>query len=218
MIEIEPKIALEVFGGALGKIRLFARNLEQDGERLGLIGPLELPRLWTRHLVNCALLAPFLGSSSSEQLGSNGLVEGKICDVGSGAGLPGLVLAAIRTDLQVVLIEPMERRAEWLKVQVQELELTNVEINRNRAEEVSRGSFSKVTARAVGSLTKLIPLCAPLLVPAGELLFMKGSRVHEEIAAAEKVLRKWHIHEFEVLDLGAEYGTETTKLFRARVD
>src|SRR5688500_18529529 len=150
-LEPEPAAAAQLFGEHLDAGRAFTTALARHGEELGLIGPLELPRLWTRHVLNSALVAPLLR-------------PGRVGDVGSGAGLPGLVLAIIRPDVSFTLIEPMERRVAWLERQVDELELANVSVVRARAEDSKLyDSLDQVTARAVSALRTLIPLTAPLL-------------------------------------------------------
>lgn len=204
-LEPEPAAAAEIFGTHLEQGRRFTEALARNGEELGLIGPLELPRLWTRHILNSALVAPLLR-------------PGRVGDVGSGAGLPGLVLAIMRPDVSFTLIEPMERRVAWLERQAAELELTNVEVVRARAEESKlKGALDQVTARAVSALRTLIPVTAPLLRPGGELVLMKGAGVDGEIAAAEKAIRKYRVHDAEVLVLGEGAVSEITRVFRATV-
>lgn len=204
-LEPEPAAAATLFGDHLGQGRAFAEALADRGEELGLIGPLELPRLWTRHILNSALVAPLLR-------------PGLVGDVGSGAGLPGLVLAIIRPDVTFTLIEPMERRVAWLSDQADALGLENVEVVRARAEEAKLiGRLDQVTARAVSALRTLIPITAPLLRPGGELVLLKGTGVDGEIGAAEKAMRKHKVHDAEVLVLGDGVLTETTRVFRATV-
>jgi 16S rRNA (guanine527-N7)-methyltransferase len=205
-LEPEPDAAVAVFGDHLAVARDFAAQLAERGEELGLIGPLESSRLWSRHLVNCALVAPLLTPGA------------RVADVGSGAGLPGLVLAIVRPDVDMVLIEPMERRTQWLIAESTRLGLTNVTVLRARAEEaIDAGPFDQVTARAVSALKKLVPITVPLLGRGGELLFLKGARVHEEITAARFVLRKNGVVHHEVLVLGEDVAPEATRLFRATV-
>lgn len=205
-LEPEPESARQILGDRLEHAREFAAHLAEEGEELGLIGPLEAARLWSRHLLNCALVAPLLTAGA------------RVADVGSGAGLPGLVLAIARPDVELVLIEPMERRTTWLLAETERLGLRNVTVLRARAEDaVEAGPFDQVTARAVSALTKLVPLTVPLLSPGGELLFLKGARIHEEITAARSVLRRHGIHEHEVLELGGDLLPEATRLFRATV-
>jgi 16S rRNA (guanine527-N7)-methyltransferase len=205
-VEDEPPYAAALFGDRIDVARAFAADLAEHGEPLGLIGPLEVERLWSRHVVNCALVAPLLR-------------PGRVGDVGSGAGLPGLVLAIARPDVELVLIEPMERRTDWLSAEAERLGLDNVTVVRGRAEDVHPDPLlDQVTARAVSALSKLVPLCAPLVKPGGELLFMKGARVDDEIAAAEKAFRKARVRDPEVLVLGEGIVPEVTRVFRARVD
>lgn len=204
--EPEPAAAAAILGDALELGRRFTTDLAENGERLGLIGPLEAARLWSRHVLNCALVAPFLQAG------------GRVADVGSGAGLPGLVLALARPDVHVTLIEPMERRTDWLREETARLGLVNVSVLRARAEEAfGAGPFDQVTARAVSALRTLIPITAPLVREGGELLFLKGARVGEEITAAARVLQKHRIRDVEVLELGADLLPEATRLFRATV-
>ena len=204
-LEVEPAAALTLFGDRLELARQYTADLAERGEELGLIGPLELPRLWSRHVLNCALLAP--------------LVSGRVGDVGSGAGLPGLVLAIARPDVELVLIEPMERRVEWLVHEAAALGLENVEVVRARAEEAKFSPWlDQVTARAVSALGKLIPMTAPLVRSGGQLLFLKGASVQNEVDAAAKAIKKARLSEVEVLLLGEGILPEATRVFRATVD
>jgi 16S rRNA (guanine527-N7)-methyltransferase len=205
-LEAEPPAAAAVFGAQAELARAFTRNLAEQGEKLGLIGPLELPRLWSRHILNCAIVASLLR-------------PGVVGDVGSGAGLPGLVLAIARPDVSFVLIEPMERRVAWLNDQVSALALTNVSVVRARAEEAKlRERLDQVTARAVSAFKTLVPLTAPLLRPGGELVLMKGAGAPAEIEAASKVIRRYHLTNVEVIELGAGVLQEVTRVIRATVD
>ncbi|WP_280798164.1 16S rRNA (guanine(527)-N(7))-methyltransferase RsmG [Aurantimicrobium minutum] len=203
--EAEPAQAALVFGDQLALARQFTANLAQYGEELGLIGPLELPRLWSRHILNCGIVAP--------------LLHGRVGDVGSGAGLPGLVLAIARPDVEFVLIEPMERRTAWLNDQVAALGLTNVTVVRDRAEDVRRDVLlDQVTARAVSALKKLIPMTAPLVRPGGELVLMKGAGAAAEIDAATKQIRAFKLSNVEVLTLGEGLLDDVTRVVRATVE
>lgn len=205
-VEVEPAAAATLFGDRIEVARAYTNDLARRGEELGLIGPLELPRLWTRHIVNCALVAPLLK-------------PGLVGDIGSGAGLPGLVLAIARPDVSLVLIEPMERRVDWLISEAAELGLDNVTVLRARAEDARlEKPLDQVTARAVTALVKLIPATAPLLRYGGEMVFMKGERVAAEVEAASKAIRKAHLVDVEVLVLGEGITPEVTRVFRATVD
>ncbi|MET0991219.1 MAG: 16S rRNA (guanine(527)-N(7))-methyltransferase RsmG [Lacisediminihabitans sp.] len=205
-LEIEPEAAQALFGDRIDLARAYTNDLARRGEELGLIGPLEIPRLWTRHILNCALLAPLV-------------LPGRVGDIGSGAGLPGLVLAIARPDVQFILIEPMERRVEWLLHETAELGLDNVEVVRVRAEDAKFSPWlDQVTARAVSALSKLIPLTAPLVRSGGQLLFLKGASVGAEVDAAAKAIRKARLTDVEILTLGEGVVSEATRVFRATVD
>jgi len=207
VLEQEPAAAVALFGDRIELARSFTEDLARRGEELGLIGPLELPRLWTRHILNSALLAPLLEA------------DGRVADVGSGAGLPGLVLAVARPDVSFTLIEPMERRCDWLNSESERLGLENVTVLRGRAEDVAdEVVVDQVTARAVSALSKLIPLTVPLVRSGGQLILMKGARVDEEIEKARKVILRKRLSEVEVLELGDGVVDETTRVFRATVD
>ena len=203
-IEPEPDVAQRVFGPGLPLVRRFAADLAQYGVELGLIGPLEPARLWTRHLLNCGLVARLIPQGAN------------VADVGSGAGLPGLVLAAARPDLRITLIEPMERRVVWLQDEIGRLGLEQVTVRRARAEEVGE-RFQVVTARAVGALTKLLPLVTPLVAPGGSLALMKGAGVAEEIHAAERVIRRLRLTDLHVEILGAGMASLETRVLTATV-
>lgn len=206
-LEVEPAAAVTLFGDRIDLARSFTNELARRGEELGLIGPLELPRLWTRHILNSVLLAPLLEA------------RGRVADVGSGAGLPGLVLAIARPDVEFSLIEPMERRTDWLRSEADRLGLENVTVVRGRAEDVADDIVAdQVTARAVSALSKLIPLTVPLARSGGQLILMKGARVDEEIDKARKVILRKRLADVEVLELGDGVVTETTRVFRATVD
>lgn len=204
VVESEPAIAGEMFGDRIEIARQFTAALAEHGEERGLIGPLELPRLWTRHILNSAIAAP--------------LFTGSVADIGSGAGLPGIVLAIARPEAHFTLIEPMERRVTWLNEQVSGLGLSNVEVVRARAEDVRRpDGFDVVTARAVSALRTLIPLTAPLVRDGGELVLLKGMNVANEIDAAQKQFKKFRLSEVRVEVLGEGVLPETTRVLRARV-
>jgi 16S rRNA (guanine527-N7)-methyltransferase len=156
----------------------FAELLASDGVVRGLIGPRETPRLWSRHLLNCAVVGELVPDEAS------------VADIGSGAGLPGLVLAIARPDLAVTLVEPLLRRTTFLEEAVVALGLDNVAVVRARAEELHGDrSFDVVTSRAVAPLPKLLRWSLPLTRPGGAVLAMKGSSAQEEIDATRTQLR-----------------------------
>ncbi len=203
-LETEPDAAATLFGDRIDLARRFAENLAVHGEERGLIGPLEVPRLWTRHILNSAIAAPFF--------------SGRAVDVGSGAGLPGLVLAIARPDVEWTLIEPMERRTAWLTEQVSELGLSNVSVARMRGEEWAEGRvFDAATARAVSALRTLLPFTAPLVRPGGRLVFLKGANVGAEVEAAAKQVRKFGLQDVTVEIVGEGLLDEPTRVFLATV-
>lgn len=176
----DPRLA-DLFGPAWPVIKGFHGMLVDQGVLRGLVGPREVSRLWERHLVNSAAVVPFLPN------------EGRIIDVGSGAGLPGVVIAAMRPHAEVVLLEPMERRTDWLSEVVSTLGLTNTTVVRGRAEDqVGELCADVVTARAVAALDKLYGWTLPLLSVGGRLVALKGGRAQDEAAAA--------------IDIGERYG------------
>jgi len=203
-IEPEPRVAATVFGDRIDIARAFTDALARHGEERGLIGPLEPARIWSRHVLNSAIVAP--------------LFSGRVGDVGSGAGLPGLVLAIARPDVSWVLIEPMERRTAWLTEQVETLGLDNVEVVRSRGEDwAGAGSLDAVTARAVSALRTLIPFTAPLVRDGGELILLKGASAQKEIDAAAKQIRAYRLTDVRVETVGADLLDEPTRVVRARV-
>ena len=177
----------------------FAALLATVGVERGLIGPREAPRLWERHLINSAVLSSVVPRDAT------------VCDVGSGAGLPGLVLAIARPDLAVTLVEPLLRRATFLTETVDALGLGSVHVERARAEDV-RGRFDVVTARAVAPLARLLEWSMPLVAPAGVLLAMKGVSAEDEVAAAAGTLRRLRCETPEIVELGA--GPSTARVVR----
>jgi 16S rRNA (guanine527-N7)-methyltransferase len=203
-LEQEPDAAPAVFGERLALARRFTRSLAEEGEARGLIGPLELPRLWTRHVLNSAVVAP--------------LFSGRCGDVGSGAGLPGIPLAIARPDVEWVLIEPMERRTTWLREQVAALGLDNVEVVRARAEDWTEGPvLDAVTARAVSALRGLLPSVTPLVRDGGELVLLKGASAATEIEAARKQIRALGLTDVRVETAGEGVLAQPTTVVRATV-
>lgn len=174
-----PPGAAAVFGDRIELAERFAAILADTGVSHGLIGPREVPRLWDRHILNCAVIEDAFPA------------DARVIDVGSGAGLPGVALAIARPDLEVHLVEPMERRTTWLTGVVAELGLEAVTVHRGRAEDLA-GSLAApwVTARAVARLDKLARWCTPLLEPGGKLVAMKGRSAHEELEADRPALVK----------------------------
>ncbi len=194
-----------LFGDRYDTVAAFAGKLRREGELRGLIGPREVPRLWERHLLNSAAVLPYLSNATS------------VADVGSGAGLPGIVIAIMRPDAEIHLIEPMERRTTWLTELSDELGLENVRVKRGRAEEY-HGAFEVdvVTSRAVAALSKLARMSLPLVRRGGEMVVLKGRNVAQEIEPARKVLRSFRCSEPELLDGTTVDGVEPTTILRVR--
>ncbi|WP_422116059.1 16S rRNA (guanine(527)-N(7))-methyltransferase RsmG [Brachybacterium sp. UNK5269] len=171
--------AERLFGDRLELAERFAALLAEQGPERGLIGPREVDRLWERHLINCALMVDAIDASATT-----------LVDVGSGAGLPGVVIAIARPELEITLVETMQRRTTWLEEVDAELGL-GLEVVRARAEDLhGRRTFDVVTARAVAALDKLARWTLPLAADGGSLLAMKGSSAAEELEKAEKVLTR----------------------------
>ncbi|GGW20764.1 ribosomal RNA small subunit methyltransferase G [Streptomyces capoamus] len=187
-----PEQAREVFGDRFADAVRYAELLAEAGVQRGLIGPREVPRLWERHLLNCAVL-------------SEAVPEGvTVCDVGSGAGLPGIPLALVRDDLNITLLEPLLRRTNFLTEVVELLGLDHVTVVRGRAEEVlgKLPPVHVVTARAVAPLDRLAAWGIPLLRPYGEMLALKGDTAEEELKASAAALSKLGAVETSILHVG----------------
>jgi 16S rRNA (guanine527-N7)-methyltransferase len=175
--ETPPPHAAGVFSSRLPVAEQYAHILATDGVVKGLIGPREVPRIWDRHVMNSAVVVPRIPHGAS------------VADIGTGAGLPGLVWAIARPDLHVTLVEPLLRRTTFLDEAVRSLGLDNVTVLRARAEDVP-DTYDVVTARAVAALDKLGRWCLPLVRPGGVLLALKGRTAQEEVAAAAATLRR----------------------------
>lgn len=199
-----PDVARRVFSSQrLPLAERYAARLAGDGVVRGLIGPREAPRLWERHLLNCAVLADLVPADAT------------LCDIGSGAGLPGIVLAIARPDVRVTMVEPLLRRTTFLEEVVEELGLTNAEVVRGRADQLhGERRFGIVTSRAVAPLDRLLEWSMPLVEPAGALVAMKGSSAAEEVEAAGPTLRRLGAASPEVLVLGEGLLSSTTVAVR----
>jgi 16S rRNA (guanine527-N7)-methyltransferase len=196
--------AVAEFGDSLAKAQRYVELLATDGVTRGLIGPRETARLWDRHLVNCALVADLVPE------------RGELVDIGSGAGLPGIVLAMLRPSLHVVLLEPLLRRSVFLQECGSVLELPNVTVVRARAGEKAAAGISAdvATARAVAPLDRLVGWAAGLLRPGGQLLAIKGQSAEAELEAAASELSLLGVQSAEVLQAGHGRVISATTIVR----
>ena len=202
----ELAAAERLFGDRLDVARRYVKHLATSGLERGLIGPREVPRLWSRHVLNCAVVESEFPEGAS------------VADVGSGAGLPGLCLAIARPDLSLTLIEPLERRVTWLEEVIADLGLANVRVLRGRAEQaVGEVDVDFVTARAVSALSTLIPITLPLLGGEGSLVAIKGRSAADEVEKAAKALKKFKGHSAEVHTVGDGLLDEPTTVVRVAV-
>jgi 16S rRNA (guanine527-N7)-methyltransferase len=194
------------FGDRLGTAERFAEHLATTGVERGLLGPREVGRLWDRHLLNCAAVVELVPDGAC------------VVDVGSGAGLPGLVMAIARPDLEVVLLEPLLRRVDWLSEVLAELELPGVRVLRGRAEELVGSVRAEVAvARAVAPLGKLAGWCVPLVAPGGVVLAVKGQSVQEELTRDAAELRAVGVVGWSVRLCGSAVLPEPTTVARLEV-
>ena len=204
--EVEPKEAQEVFGSHMAQARQYFDLLVRDGDLLGLIGPRELPKLWSRHILNSAVVAELVEDGQT------------VADVGSGAGFPGIPMAIMKPHTNFVLIEPMERRANWLsEVVVPTLGLENIKVLRGRAEEAPLRNYDVTTARAVSALPKLLRMLAPLTIAGGHVLAMKGSKAQEEIEDSKSLAKKLKLDSFEIITVGENLLIDPTTVVRVRL-
>lgn len=186
-LDDSPVIA-EVFGDSEKLIRMFHEKLVQEGVLRGMIGPKEVSRLWERHLLNSAALAPFLRDFATEKH----IAHLRVADVGSGAGFPGLVLAAMLPEHYFTLVEPMERRCEWLNENIDMMGLKNARVLRARAEQLhGEAEFDVVTCRAVARMSKLAGWVMPLVHRGGRFIALKGQAAQDEIDSAKAQIRQY---------------------------
>lgn len=198
-----PAEARGVFSDALPVAEHYAALLAQEATLRGLIGPREVPRLWDRHILNCAVVTDLVEEGAS------------VCDIGSGAGLPGLVMAIRRPDLAVTLVEPLLRRTTFLDEVVTELALENVTVVRGRAEEQhGKLSFDVVTSRAVAPLDKLSRWSLPLVRTGGSFLAMKGSSAEAEIESASAVIKRLRGEVVGVVETGSGIVSPAVRVVR----
>jgi 16S rRNA (guanine527-N7)-methyltransferase len=198
--------ASALFGERLALAERYAGMLATVGVERGLMGPREAPRMWDRHLLNCAALTELIPS---------GLY---VVDVGSGAGLPGIVLAVARPDLRVSLVESLARRTTFLTEAIENLGLDRVEVVRGRAEDTVDvvQPADVVTARAVAPLDRLAAWCLPLARPGGTMLAIKGSSAAAEIEEHRDAVRRAGGGEPALLQCGARWLAEPVTVVEVR--
>jgi 16S rRNA (guanine527-N7)-methyltransferase len=202
-----PAAGAAVFGDRLSLAESYVARLADTGIAHGLIGPREAPRLWDRHVLNCAVTHPAFVAGA------------RVADIGSGAGLPGIPLAIARPDLRLVLVEPLLRRTVWLSAAIDELGLTNVEVHRGRAESLwGETRFRHVTARAVARIGELARLTLPLLEAGGSLHGLKGGQVDEELEADAALLTALGASRWSVSRFGAGVVAPETVVVSVEVD
>jgi 16S rRNA (guanine527-N7)-methyltransferase len=200
--QLEPDSAGAVFGSALDGARLFEQILATRGVEQGLLGPREAPRLWDRHLLNCAVVSELIDERCRT-----------LVDIGSGAGLPGIVLAMLLPGVQVTLLEPMERRCRFLSECITELGLANASVLRGRAEDVTM-AVDVATARAVAPLGRLAELATALVRPGGTVLAIKGRTAADELRNARPALRRIGARSAEVVRAGQGKVVPATTVVR----
>ena len=201
-----PVAAELVFGDRIALAQRYVEHLATTGTQWGLLGPREVPRLWERHVLNCAVVAELIPDGAL------------VADIGSGAGLPGIAVALCRPDLQVVLIEPLLRRIEWLQLVVADLGLTQVQVLRAHAQDLAGELVVPVvTARAVAPLDRLARWGLPLLAPGGELLAIKGRTAAQEIEQTRAGVRRAGGIGSEIVTVGTGVLDEGVTVVRVRV-
>lgn len=202
-----PSVAAErVFGERMEVARRYAETLAGPGVERGLLGPREIPRLWDRHILNCAALAELIES------------DARVVDIGSGAGLPGIPLAIARPDLRVTLVEPMLRRTQFLEETVAALGIP-MTVVRGRADDPqvrsTAGGADVVVSRAVASLDKLTGWSLPLLRVGGRMLAMKGERAEEEVSEARRVMTSLGATDVRVVRCGVSFSNPAVTVVSA---
>lgn len=200
-----PEAAKAFAPDILARLDDYGRQLATEGVVRGLIGPREVPRLWDRHLLNCAALAEAIHQGEL------------VADIGTGAGLPGLVLALVRPDLRIILVEPLQRRCDFLQEMILRYRFgKRVTIRRGKAHMVLPCNADVVTSRAVTALDNLAGWSFPHLRIGGRLLALKGQRAAEELAAARPLLAQWGADtDATVIPCGASWLTEPIQVVSA---
>ena len=197
-----PDVAAEIFGDRRPLAQAYHDSLATTAAERGFIGPKEVPRLWDRHIFNCAVIGEAFKEGE------------RLADIGSGAGLPGIPLAIARPDLDITLVEPLLKRSTYLGEVVEELGLTNVTVIRGRAEEQKKMLFDAVTSRAVAPLGKLASWSLPLVRPGGAMVAMKGASVSEELERDAKQIAKAGGVDADIFTVGEGVLEQPTTMIR----
>ena len=198
-----PPVAATVFGPRLPQAEVFCELLAREATVRGLIGPREVPRLWERHLLNCAVVAELIP------------VDARVADIGSGAGLPGVVLALMRPELEITLVEPLLRRTAFLELVASTMEVPGLVVRRDRAEALEgRETYDVVVSRAVAPMDRLAAWCLPLTRQRGQMLAIKGRSVASEFEAAAPAIRRYGGAPPDVVEVGASVLAEPTTVAR----
>ncbi len=193
-------LILQAYPEAANQLQQFHDLLAVEGPIRGLIGPNEVAKLWDRHIGNSLVLESLLPEGCS------------LIDIGTGAGLPGIPIAIARPDLEIHLVEPMQRRIEFLELAVAKLGLSNTQIHRARAEQLHGQLVADlVTARAVASVKELIEWCEPLLNSHGRLVLLKGDKAEIELKAAKPTMHKHGLVLDDIVLLGEDLLIEPTR-------
>ena len=196
---------LEAFFGDRAPLAVaFAQHLATTAVSRGLLGPREVPRLWDRHIFNCAAISPLVPPGA------------RVADVGSGAGLPGIVVAIARPDVSVALVDPLLRRVAWLEEGAADLGLAGVSVVRARAEELDADQADVATARAVAPLAKLTAWCLPLVRPGGLMLAIKGRSAGDELRETAPSLPSLGGTSWRVVEVGGDLLEEPTTVVEIR--
>ena len=205
-VEAEPAAATLMFGDRVDLARRYVAALATDGTVRGLIGPREAGRLWSRHVLNSAVVGELIEPGA------------RVVDIGSGAGLPGIPLAIARPDCRVDLVEPLERRAQFLREIVELLALDHCRVLRGRAEDVVAdcGGAQVVTSRAVAPLSRVAVWSAPLIGIGGWMMALKGQSAAEELTRDRQALAAVGLIDAEVMTVGAGIVDPPTLVVRAR--
>ena len=200
-----PPTAEQVLGDRLDAMEHYVAILATRGVDHGLVGPREVPRLWERHILNCVVIGDLIDEGAT------------VADVGTGAGLPGLVLAVARPDLHLHLIEPLQRRVTWLEGAVEELGLENVTIHRGKAQAFwGEVEADVVTSRAVARIGELVAWCLPLLRSGGEIVAIKGASAAAEVEQDHAALVAAGMQAVDVETVGEAVVEVPTTVVRVR--